>query len=58
MPEFEDPEPTITISQREYDSLKKDQNWLLCLEDAGVDNWSGIDYAYEMQNELNERGIE
>lgn len=22
--------------------------WLACLEDAGVDNWSGIDYAREL----------
>lgn len=25
--------------------------WLHCLEDAGVDNWSGIDFAHDLHNE-------
>jgi hypothetical protein len=25
--------------------------WLQCLEDAGVDNWGGIDYAYKLYHE-------
>ena len=35
----------------EYEQLKKDQEWLRCLEAAGVDNWSGYDYAHEMLEE-------
>ena len=41
-------EETVTISKKEYESLKEDSRWLSCLEDAGVDNWDGIDYASEL----------
>ena len=44
-------EETVTITKREYESLKEDAEWLACLEGAGVDNWSGIDYAYELRDE-------
>lgn len=37
---------TVTISQEEYDRLKKDQCELECLKAAGVDNWEGCEYAY------------
>lgn len=40
-------EETVTISKKEYDSLVSDSLWLGDLEDAGVDNWPGIDYAWE-----------
>ena len=38
----------VTITKEEYDSLCEDRDWVLALEDAGVDNWSGIDYAQEL----------
>ena len=41
-------EKTITITKEEYDRLKKDSEWLLCLESAGVDNWVGIEAALDM----------
>jgi len=41
----------ITITKKEYDSLVKDSNWLSCLENAGVDNWGGCDYARELYRE-------
>jgi len=44
-------EETVTISKKEYESLKEDARWLQCLESAGVDNWQGIDYAYELKRE-------
>ena len=28
--------------------LKKDLEWLDCLEEAGVGNWNGCSYAYEL----------
>lgn len=31
--------------------IEEDLNWLECLENAGVDNWSGYDYAQELFNE-------
>ncbi len=39
---------TVTIPKAEYDKLLEDQEWLECLNAAGVDNWDGIDYAYEL----------
>lgn len=44
-------EELITITKKEYDSLKESQQWLTCLEDAGVDNWQGIEYAYELKRD-------
>ena len=42
---------TVTISKKEYDSLLEDRKWLQALENAGVDNWEGYDYARELMNE-------
>ena len=42
-------EETVTISKKEYESLKEDALWLRYLKRAGVDNWQGIDYAYEIK---------
>jgi hypothetical protein len=47
-------EETVTISKKEYESLKEDARWLQCLENAGVDNWEGYDYARELLNEEND----
>lgn len=47
-------EETVTISKKEYESLKEDARWLQCLEGAGVDNWEGYDYAHELLNEEND----
>lgn len=44
-------EETVTITKAEYESLLDDRHLLSCLECAGVDNWSGYDYAREMYNE-------
>lgn len=41
-------EETVTITKAEYESLKEDRRWLTCLENAGVDNWEGYDYAREI----------
>lgn len=43
--------PFVTIPRALYESLLEDAAWLRSLEDAGVDNWSGIDFAYELHNE-------
>ena len=42
----------ITISKKEYESLVEDRNWLQALENAGVDNWQGCEYARELLNEV------
>lgn len=38
---------TVTISKKEYESLKDDSFKLQCLENGGVDNWEGYDFAME-----------
>ncbi len=42
----------VTIPKSEYEELVSKSTWLSCLEDAGVDNWTGIDHAKEMLEEL------
>ena len=48
-PEVQNGVEMVTITKQAYDSLLEDQDWLTCLENAGVDNWSGYDYARELQ---------
>lgn len=38
----------IVISLEEYAEMKEELRWLQCLEEAGVDNWDGYDYALEL----------
>ncbi len=33
------------------ESLEESSQWLADLEAAGVDNWGGIDYAYDLRDE-------
>lgn len=47
-------EDQVTISREEYERLKKDSEWLACLEAVGVDNWSGIDLAIDLRFEQGE----
>lgn len=44
----------IEISRTDFDDLLKDQKMLLALENAGVDNWSGYDFARELFEEDND----
>lgn len=37
--------------QKEIVSLKKRDNWLSCLEAAGVDNWEGYDIACDIYSD-------
>ena len=45
----------VEITKAEYDRLKEDSEWLGYLNAAGVDNWDGCSYAYEMKEE-NDKG--
>lgn len=40
-------EEYIKITVQEYEDLKRNSFQLQCLENAGVDNWSGYSYAME-----------
>ena len=45
-------EETITISLKEYKSLKEDEALLAILEENGVDNWGGYSESVDIfQNE-------
>ena len=45
-------EETITISLKEYKSLKKAEVFLGILEENGIDNWGGYDESVDIfQNE-------
>jgi hypothetical protein len=37
----------VTITQEEYDALLRDSRFLQALENAGVDNWEGYEFAFE-----------
>jgi len=39
---------TVTISLKEYISLKKDEAFLAALEENGVDNWSGYSESIDI----------
>lgn len=41
----------VTITQEEYESLLADSRMLTALENAGVDNWEGYEYAMEEVSE-------
>lgn len=41
----------ITITKAEYDKLVERDEWLSCLEQAGVDNWEGISHAYDIKGD-------
>ena len=36
---------------KQNENLTKRSDWLYCLEEAGVDNWSGIEYAQELRED-------
>lgn len=48
-PNFSSP-ALVTITKKRFDELLKKEEWLSYLEEAGVDNWEGISYAYELKN--------
>ena len=45
----------IDVLKQENESMKKDVNWLRCLQQAGVDNWEGCDTANDYLDELDTR---
>lgn len=45
------PVETVTITKARLEALERAENWLECLEEAGVDSWHGIEYACEIYNE-------
>lgn len=42
---------TVEITKAVYDELVRDQTFLNCLMDAGVDNWEGYGFAVEAYQE-------
>ena len=44
-------EKMVSIPEKEYQWLKDRNDWLCCLESAGVDNWSGFEHAQQLADE-------
>lgn len=44
-------EENVTITKERYEELLNSEKFLICLEDAGVDNWSGYYFAHNLFNE-------
>ena len=42
---------TVTLTREELDELENDQQFLRCLEGAGVDNWDGYEIAQDAMEE-------
>lgn len=38
------------------EEAQRDSNWLTILESAGVDNWEGFSFAYDLKREAIESG--
>ena len=49
--EVSEKERYVSITAKEYDRLIERDQWLCALESAGVDNWCGYEYAYEILEE-------
>ena len=47
-------EETITITKVRYIELINDQEFLRCLEGAGVDNWDGYESAQDIYKPIEE----
>lgn len=45
-------EDLLREAAKEIISLNESLKWLTALENAGVDNWSGISFAYELLEEM------
>jgi F0F1-type ATP synthase beta subunit len=43
-------EDKVTISKQEYERLVDRDEWLNCLEAAGVDNWDGYGIAHDIKD--------
>ncbi len=44
----------VTITEERYNDLLESEMWELALDQAGVDNWEGYEYAQEYYQEMKE----
>lgn len=52
-----DGEVYAKVPVEEFMRLATDSEWLSCLEEAGVDNWDGIEEAHKIYNQRREEEI-
>lgn len=45
------PDDMIVISKKEYDQLIEDSEFLANLHAAGVDNWDGYHYGFNLEDD-------
>lgn len=50
--EYNQLQARIAELESEVDDMREDVTFLRCLENAGVDNWDGIDYARDEFSEI------
>lgn len=43
----------VTITREEYERFVEESAWLSALNQAGVDNWDGVDFAQEIYDAFN-----
>lgn len=48
----------VLVPEYEFEEMQSELMWLSALEDAGVDNWVGFDYARETYHEWLTDGAE
>lgn len=41
----------VEITQEQYDYFLENERWIECLEEAGVDNWDGYEFARDLFRE-------
>lgn len=43
---------SVVVSAKWWAVIQDEMTWLACLDEAGVDDWDGIDYAHELYDEI------
>ena len=45
---------SVTYTKEEHESALEDSMWITALENAGVDNWEGYEFAMDIYQEMKE----
>lgn len=47
----------VTITEERYNDLLDSEMWLIAYENAGVDDWMGVEHAVDLYNEMKKEEI-
>lgn len=56
MEDEQNPSDMVTISKDEYNRLMAVDQWMNCLEEAGIDNAEAYGYAYDVKRQMKAEG--